>query len=1073
MRPYLRFPDVRDQLVVVVAADDVWAVRTDGGRAWRLTDDATPVRNPRISPDGTLVAFASTRDGHPEAYVVPVDGGDPRRLTWWGSPTTAVLGWTPEGRVLVASAARGPSLRTTVPAAVDPETLEVAPLPWGPVGGVALRPDGAVVVSTAASRPPSWWKRYRGGTAAQLWLDGAGDGGWTRLLPDVPAGLVDPGWVGDQLVFVSDLAAELPGAPAEVADLYALDVSAPGARPRRITRHTAAEGYVRDARTDGRQVVFTAHGTLHLLPGLDGEAAPVDVVLPGQPRGRRSRLLDPTADLTALRPDHTAATQLVEWHGKAFALTTRQGPARALLADSGVRARLVRPLGATGTAVLVDDADGDDALRVVSTSGQAEPRRLTTGPLGRVLHLEPDAAGARVAVLSSDGSVRVVDVADGATRLVGRSRLGEPVDPAFSRDGRWLVWAQPSRAWGPTGLVLADLSGGAAEPVPLTAGRFADTAPVFTRDGRHLVFLSARTLDPVYDAVQFDLSFAPAVRPVLVPLRATEVPPFGPAVDGRPLAAPSTDEAPQAPAVEVDVDGFEDRLVPFPVPSGTYRDLHAVTGGVVWVRETAPETTLRAARAGVEGEDPETPLEFFSFARRRAVGLADRADAVTVSGDGERLVVRRKDQVVVRPAGRTAEDDDPERVEVDLDRLRFELDPVAEWHQMYDETVRLMRDHFWRADLDGVDLAAVAARYRPLVARLGSRDDLVDLLWEVVGELNTSHAYVQPTDEGPHADRRIGLLGADLSRTDEGWRIDAVLPGESSDPAARSPLRAAGVGARVGDLVLAVDGRPVDQLAGPAAALAGTADTPVELLLRPADGGLDRRVVVVPLASEEPLRYQAWVRGRSAYVREHSGGRLGYVHVPDMMSAGWAQLHRELHEAVQAEGLVVDVRRNRGGHTSQLVLDLIGRRVVGWSTGRHVDGAESYPLSAVRGPVVLVTDRHAGSDGDIVSAGARAMGVGPVVGERTWGGVIGIDGRFSLVDGTAVTQPRYSFWLAGQGWGVENHGVDPDVEVVHSPADHHGTADPQLDRAIAEALDRLAEHPAAVPPDLPPARAGR
>jgi tricorn protease len=417
--------------------------------------------------------------------------------------------------------------------------------------------------------------------------------------------------------------------------------------------------------------------------------------------------------------------------------------------------------------------------------------------------------------------------------------------------------------------------------------------------------------------------------------------------------------------------------------------------------------------------------------------------------------------------------DDPGRVEVDLSRLRFDVDPVAEWRQMFDENGRLMRDHFWRADLDGVDWDSVLDRYRPLVDQLGCHDDLVDLLWEVAGELNTSHAYVQPGQPPGDQSRRLGLLGADLSPADDGRRLDAILPGESSDPEARPPLRAAGVGAEPGDRIVAVDGAPVDRRYGPAANLIGAAGKPIELTLR--KGGEsraeeERRVVVVPLRDEEALRYQGWVAGRRAYVTSASTGRLGYLHIPDMMSLGWAQMHRDIELATRAEGLIVDVRFNRGGHLSQLVIERLARKVVGWSVGRHYATPEEYPNQAPRGPVVLVANEWSGSDGDIVNAAAQALGLGPVVGMRTGGGVVGIDNPFSLVDGTQVTQPRYAFWLKGYGWGVENHGVDPDIEVPMTPADWHSDADPQLDRAIGEALKQLERTPAAQPPEIPPPR---
>jgi tricorn protease len=357
--------------------------------------------------------------------------------------------------------------------------------------------------------------------------------------------------------------------------------------------------------------------------------------------------------------------------------------------------------------------------------------------------------------------------------------------------------------------------------------------------------------------------------------------------------------------------------------------------------------------------------------------------------------------------------------------------------------------------------------------RLGGHDDLISVLWEIGAEMNTSHAYATPPKPPGDTSRALGMLGADFSRDGEEWVIERILPGESSDPDARSPLLAAGVDARPGDRIIRIDGQPVDPVAGPPAGLVGAAEKPVELVLRRPGRDQDRRVVVVPLASEAQLRYHDWVASRKAYVAEHGDGRLGYVHVPDMMAVGWAQLHRDLEEATRHEAVIVDVRFNGGGHLSQLVTERLARKVVAWDVARHHAQPEEYPSQAPRGPVIFVANEYAGSDGDIVNGAARAMGIGPIVGTRTWGGVVGIDGRFDLVDGTRVTQPRYAFWIEGQGWGVENHGIDPDIEVPITPADWHSETDLQLDRAISEALDRLATTPAATPPQPDPPRVRR
>ena len=1082
MTTYLRYPHVHEDLLTFVAADDVWLAPVTGGRAWRLTDDREPVRNPRFSPDGAHIAFVSFRDGHPEAYAIAVDGEDsPTRLTWWGAKNTLVLGWRADGRVLVASHAGEANLRHLVVKAVSLDGA-VERLSYGPAWGVAERDDGALALSTPGSRFPAHWKRYRGGTAPRLWIDRSGDRSWEQLLADDPASLVDPMWVDGKLAFVSDRAAVIPGSEAqtsEQANLWVFDdvLANTSAEPRQVTSQGPSEGYVRDASTDGHRVVWHSQGRLVLLESLQDQPHEIDIKVPGaDPKPFRAK---PTENLGRLMPDHGGDASLVVWRGNAFWLTHRDGPARALAADSGVRARQPAVLGRTGLGVVVTDAAGEDSLEVHHLNGEEPPRTIATGSLGRVLHLASDGAGARVATISHDGTVRLVDIEDGQVRDVGHSPQGEARSPSFSPDGRYLLWSQPTTVATELDQLMILDTRSDDPPVTLTSGTFHDHDPAFTRDGKHVVFLSERTFDPDYDPHEFALSFSGSTRPWLIPLSATEPPPFGPSAEGWRISSPEqgskegegrsegedSKEPGDVASPDFDAEGAEDRAVPFPVPSGDYRRLATSLAGVLWIEMNKEIGALGSRRAGVSGEPKPDTLQLWAMDKRAVETIVDKVGDYAVSGDGRYLVARHKDSVTVTPADRKAKEDDPAVVKVDLTRLRFDIEPRAEWSQMFEENARIMRDHFWREDMDGVDWDAVIERWRPVAGTLATRDDLFDMLWETVAELNTSHAYVMPTDQPGDEKRRLGLLGADLSRAEDGWRIDRILPGESSDPDARSPLRAAGVDARPGDVIVAVDGVTVDPAVGPARRLVGAAGKPIELTLRrDAD---DRRVVVVPLEDEEVLRYQDWVRSRRDYVNEHSRGRLGYLHVPDMMSTGWAQLHRDLRHATRREGLIVDVRYNRGGHTSQLVLARISKQLVGWVTGRHNEEISSYPIAAPRGPVVLVANENSGSDGDIINAASQAVGVGPVVGVRTWGGVVGIDGRFDLVDGTVITQPRYAYWLEGKGWGVENHGVDPDIEVIHTPADFFADHDPQLDRAIEEALATLAETPSLSPPSLP------
>ncbi|MFJ9179828.1 PDZ domain-containing protein [Streptomyces sp. NPDC102360] len=1061
---YLRFPHPHGELVVFTAEDDVWAAPLDGGRAWRVSADNVPVGHPRLSPDGETVAWTSRRDGAPEVHIAPVAGGPAKRLTHWGSWVTNVRGWTPDGRVLATTTHGQASLRRSWARAVPLDGGPAETLPYGPVGGVAFGPDDRVLLLSAPmGREAAWWKRYRGGTAGKLWIDREGAGEFGRLHTELDGNIECPMWVGDRVAFLSD--------HEGVGALYS---SLPDGSDLR--RHTSVEGfYARHAATDGERVVYASAGELWIVDGLDEgvEARRLDIRLGGQRVDLQPRPVDAANWFGAASPDHTGRGSAVNVRGAVHWVTHRAGPARALAAQPGVRARLPHTFRVDGEehVVWVTDAEGDDALEFAPATGAAPaaaPRRLGAGRLGRVLALTVAPDGGRAAVASHDGRILLVERDSGDVREVDRSEDGNATGLAFSPDSAWLAWSHP----GPHDLRQLKLANATdlsvSEATPL---RFRDYAPAFTLDGKHLAFLSARSFDPVYDEHAFDLAFVSGSRPHLITLAATTPSPFGPQRHGRPFDTPDKEETPDsegAPATRVDLEGLLDRIVPFPVEAARYSGLRTAKDGVLWLRHPV-RGVLGDSRAGLDAPEPKTRLERYDLVQQRIEEIGPDAEHFEVSGDGKRVLLWTGEALKVVPSDRRpAHDDDSDtNITVDLSRVSQTVDPTAEWRQMYDEAGRLMRDNFWRADMNGVDWDGVLDRYRPVLDRVATHDDLVDLLWEVQGELGTSHAYVMPRGGRGSAARRQGLLGADISRHEEGsWRVDRVLPSETSDPRARSPLTAPGVAVRAGDAIVAVGGRPVDPVTGPAPLLVGTADQPVELTVSPAGGGDPRHVIVVPLDDEEPLRYHAWVADRRAYVHERSDGRLGYLHVPDMQAPGWAQIHRDLSVEVARDGLVVDVRENRGGHTSQLVVEKLARRVVGWDLPRD-SRPFTYPMDAPRGPVVTVANEFSGSDGDIVNAAIKALGIGPVVGVRTWGGVIGIDSRYRLVDGTLVTQPKYATWMEGYGWGLENHGVDPDVEVVMAPQDAAAGRDPQLDEAIRIALAALVENPAKSPPTLP------
>ncbi|MFF4574709.1 S41 family peptidase [Streptomyces sp. NPDC001410] len=1110
---YLRLPHLNGDLLCFVAEDDLWLAPLDSpGRAWRLTVDRTKTGPPRFSPDGRQIAYTSWRSLMPEIHLVSVDGGPARQLTYWGSIDTQVCGWTPPDadghRDILAVASHGQPFSYytwayKVPTDGDPGRK----LPWGPVSDIQVADIDDVhmtlLLTGTPPHEPASWKRYRGGAMGRLWLHGK------RLLEGIGGHLASPMFVGGRIAFLSD--------HEGVGNLYSC--AHDGSDLRRHTDHDAF--YARNAASDGTRVVYQCAGDLWLVDDLAPNAVPhkLDIRLSGPRAGRRRYQVPAAQHVDGISVDETGRASAVVVRGSLHWLTHRDGPARTITDTPGVRVRLPEMLGSTGQVAYVTDAEGEDAIEIAHlprASGDRAPRRLASGELGRVLEMASDPLGERLAIASHDGRLLLIDVAeeaaevgegvaegvaegsddsggaegsvesvDGQVAELIRSINGPVRDLAFSPDGSWLAWSQPGIGRSLRQIKLARIKDRLI--VDVTNGRFEDENPVFTRDGRYLAFLSWRGFDPVYDVHTGDLSFPLGCRPYLVPLSSATPSPFALNPEGRPAAGgldPVEDEeSGEAGTVTVEVEGLENRVTPFPVIASKYSALHPVAGGgLVW---------LRWPISGALGETFVNPadisgrptLEYFNITKAKKSELVDHLDWFAVSGDGTRLVV--VDEGDLRAVPSTESGDSDTTVWIDLRRILHDVDPAAEWRQSYEEAGRLIRSYFWDPGMSGIDWDAVLAQYRPLVERVASPDEFADLLREVLGELGTSHAYVTAArrNEGPpHYQRWQGLLGANFVRRDAGWTVKRILPGDSSDSKARSPL--AGTGIQEGAVLTHVDGRPVDPVAGPYPLLAGSGGTTVELTfaqpvahhhpseegpsgpsdLAEGETGVPRRVAVVPLVDERPLRYQDWVTKRREVVRELSGGKCGYLHIPDMGGSGWAQFNRDLRKEVSRPALIVDVRGNAGGHISELVIEKLTRTILGWDLTRNAQPV-SYTSNAPRGPVVALADEATSSDGDMITAAFKLLKLGPVVGQRTWGGVVGMTGRHRLGDGTVITVPMNAAWFDAYGWSVENHGVAPDLEILRTPLDWAEGRHAQLDDAVQLAVELLDTNPAAVPPD--------
>jgi tricorn protease len=1061
-RGYYRYPTIAGDRILYVCEDDLWSASIAGGDAVRLTVSFGTCSFPRLLPDGVWVAFFSTDEGNPELYVMPARGGEPRRLTFLGASLAWTTGWSDDGSEIyfVANSSTWYEGETR-PFAIAREGGTPRELNLGHARALSQGPGGRLAIGRNAA-DPARWKRYRGGTSGEIWVDAHGTNTFARLpLPD--GNPCWPMWIAERIYFLAD--------HEGIANIYSVTLDGSD-----IRRHTHEdEYYVRFPSTDGKRIVYTAGAEIGMLDVASDSARRLEIAThsPMPQVARRFEKASESLEQFAPSPD---GTQLVlDARGQEFTMPLFEGAAIRHGSGGRARTRLTRWLHEGDHLASVTDVNGYEQIALRRADASQDVKLVTTGDIGRVTDMICSPTANLVAFANHRHELCVVDLDDGEVRVLDTCPTHRIEDLAFSPDGRFVAYV-----WWPaqgTSIVrVVKVRSGKVHDV--TSPLRTDRSPAWDPDGKYLFFISTRDFNPVYDALQFDLSFPQASRPFVVTLRADVPSPFvpqpKPVHHDRERELERLNNKPHKPVeVDVDFEGITGRVLGFPVDEGEYGQIVAARERALFTR--FPVKGIKPARREELDDEERGTLLAYDFELQRLATVATECDEIELGHDGRTLIYRSKDRLrAIDALGELPEEGDEQKPPsepgrrsgwIELDRASVEIVPRDEWSQMYREAWRLQAEHFWVEDMSDIDWDRVYDRYAALLPRVRTRGELSDLIWEMQGELGTSHAYEWGGDYREPPQYQRGFLGAELRWDEEcgGYLIERIFRGDSWNRDVDSPLAEPGLDVREGDCIVAIGGTRLSHDVSPDRLLVNASGRNVSVTLR-GKKGAERTVLVKALANEAALRYRAWVEQNRRIVHERTGERVGYLHIPDMGPWGFSEFHRGYLSEFDRKGLIVDVRYNRGGHVSPLLLEKLARKRVGYDAPRY-GALQPYPPESVGGPMVALTNQYAGSDGDIFSHCFKLYKLGPLVGKRTWGGVVGIDPYHHLVDGTLTTQPEFSFWFVDVGWGVENYGTEPDYEVDIAPHEYRDGKDPQLDLAL-ELMEKALEGYVEVRPDL-------